>query len=73
MPKKTIKPFLCNEGLDSNKLMLRGKNVLISDDKTLATLMNKYFVNIIADLDLKRDSETRSDTSISVDDILELF
>ena len=35
--------------------------------------MNKYFVNIIADLDLKRDSETRSDTSISVDDILELF
>ena len=35
--------------------------------------MNKYFVNITADLDLKRDSETLSDTSTSVSSILERF
>ena len=35
--------------------------------------MNKYFVNITADLDLKRDGETLSDTSTSVSSILERF
>ena len=33
--------------------------------------MNKYFVNITADLDLKRDSETLSDTSTNVSSLLE--
>ena len=33
--------------------MLREKDVLISDEKALATLMDKYFVNIEADLNLK--------------------
>ena len=41
-----------------NKLILKKKDVLISDEKALATLMNKNFVNITADLDLKRDTET---------------
>ena len=50
---KTIKPFLSNKGLNSNKLILREKNVLVADEKALATLMNNYFVNITADLDLK--------------------
>ena len=53
--------------------MLREGDVLISDEKALATLMNKYFVNITADLDLKRDSETLSDASSSVDGILKRF
>ena len=35
--------------------------------------MNKYFVNITADLDLERDSETLSDISTSVGSILERF
>ena len=35
--------------------------------------MNKYFVNITADLDLKRESETLSDTSTNVSSILERF
>ena len=50
---KAIKPFFSNKGLNSNKLMLREKDVLISDEKALATLMDKYFVNIEADLNLK--------------------
>ena len=59
---KTIKPFFNNKGLNSNKLMLREKDVVVSDEKTLATLMNNYFVNITADLKLKRDSENFYDT-----------
>ena len=37
--------------------MLREKDVVVADEKALANLMNNYFVNITADLDLKRDSE----------------
>ena len=37
--------------------MLREKDVVVADEKALATLMNNYFVNITADLDLKRVSE----------------
>ena len=70
---KIIKRFFSNKGLHSNKLILREKDVLITDEKALATLMNKYFANITADLDLKRDSETLSDTSTSVGSKLERF
>ena len=41
--------------------------------RALLTLMNKYFVNVTADLHLKRDSETLSDTSKSVSRKLERF
>ena len=71
---KIIKRFFSNKGLNSNKLILREEDVLIiTDEKDLTTLMNKYFVNITADLDLKRDSKTLSDTSTSVSSILERF
>ena len=70
---KIMKPFFSTKGLNSNKLILREKDVLITDEKALATLMNKYFVNIAAVLDLKRDSETFSDTSTSASSILERF
>ena len=40
---KTIKLFSSNKGLNSNKLVLREKDMLISDEKASATLINKYF------------------------------
>ena len=52
---KTIKAFFSNKDLNSNKLMLREKDVAVDDEKLLATLINDYFVNVTADLDL--DSE----------------
>ena len=52
---KIIKPFCSNKGLNSNKLMLREKGVVVADEKALANLMNNYFVNITADLYLKQD------------------
>ena len=39
--------------------MLREKDVVVADEKALATLMNNYFVNITADLDLKRDLDLK--------------
>ena len=47
--------FFSNKGLSPNKLRLREKEVVVSDKKALAIKMNNYFVNIAADLDLKRD------------------
>ena len=46
--------------------MLRGKDVVVSDEKALATLMNNYFVSITADLELKRESEKFCDTPATV-------
>ena len=46
---KTIKPFFGNKGLNSDKLMLREKDVVTADEKALGTLMNNYFANVTAD------------------------
>ena len=70
---KIIQPFFSNIDLNSDKLMLKQRDVLTSEEKALATLMNKYFVNITTDLDLKRQGEALSDTPTSVDRILERF
>ena len=32
--------------------------------------MDKYFINVTVDFNLKRNSETRSDTTNSLDDII---
>ena len=53
--------------------MLREKDVVVADEKALATLMNNYFVNITADLDLKQDSENFYDTPASVYNIKKKF
>ena len=52
---KAIKPFFSNKSLSSNKLMLRKKDVVVADEKALATWTNNYFVNITADLYLKQN------------------
>ena len=53
--------------------MLREKDVVVADEKALATLMNNYFVNITADLDLKQDSEKFYDAPASVYNIKKKF
>ena len=41
--------------------MLRQKDISIHDEKPLSHLDEQYFVNIITEFPLKRDSETYSD------------
>ena len=53
--------------------MLREKDVVVADEKALATLMNNYFVNITADLDLKRDTEKLYDIPAKVNNTKKKF
>ena len=41
-----MKPYFSNKGLNSNKLLLKGKGNLVSNEKQLATIMNSFFINI---------------------------
>ena len=53
--------------------MLREKDVVVADEKALATMMNNYFVNVTVDLDLKRDSENFHVTPANVYNIKTKF
>ena len=70
---KTLKPFFSNKGLNSNKLMLKENNRLITEEKELATVMNTFFVNIAESLDLKKDDDSSLNpiNSENINDILE--
>ena len=70
---KTIRSFFSNKGLNSNKLMLKENNKLITVEKELATVMNTFFVNITESLDLKKDDDSLLNriNSENINDILE--
>ena len=53
--------------------MLREKDVVAANEKALATLTNNYFVNITADLDLKRDTEKLYDIPAKVNNTKKKF
>ena len=52
------KRYFSYKGLNSNKLMLKEENGLITDVKELATVMNTFFVNITESLDIKKDNDS---------------
>ena len=52
---KTIKPYFSNKGLNSNKMLLKEKGKLVSDEKQLASIINKFFIRITKSLKLKEN------------------
>ena len=46
---------------------------IFSDEKEPRNLMNSFFINIIAELDLKKDTENFLGTTITLDDPLKKF
>ena len=54
---KTIKPYFSDKGLNSNKLLMREEDHLISDEKELTNLMNSLCINTTSELDLKKYTE----------------
>ena len=48
---KKIKPFFSDKGLETNNIILKEKNELITNS---STLVNNYFTNITSTLKLKR-------------------
>ena len=43
--------------MNSNKLLLKEKGNLVSDEKELATIMNNFFNTAMKDLELNEDSK----------------
>ena len=51
---KKNKPFFSEKGLETNNIILKEKNELITNSSTLANLFNNYFINITSTLKLKQ-------------------
>ena len=68
---KTIKTYFGNKGLNSNKKFAEGKKSnLVSDEKELATIMTSLFINIIRDVELKKDGKGKFN---NLEDVLKVF
>ena len=52
---KIFTPYFSNKRLNSNKMLLKEKGGFVSDGKQLASVMNKFFINITKSLNLKED------------------
>ena len=68
-----MKLFFSNKGLNSNKLMIKENNLLITEEKELANVMSTFFVTITETLDLKKDDDSSLNLiySENINDILE--
>ena len=54
---KKNKPFFSEKGLETNNIILKEKNELITNSSTLANLFNNYFINITSTLKLKQSPQ----------------
>ena len=59
---KTIKPYFSNKGLNSNRLFLKEKGNLVSNEKQLANIMSNVCITITKDLELKEDNSSNPNT-----------
>ena len=50
---KTVRPYFSDKDNKSSKITLVENNIVIADEKRVAELMNKYFINIAKNLNLK--------------------
>ena len=50
---KTVRPYFSDKDNKSSKITLVENNIVIADEKRVAELMNKYFINITKNLNLK--------------------
>ena len=67
---KIMKPYFSNKGLNSNKLLMKERGNLVSDEKEPATIMNNFFINITKDLKLKKDREGKLSVNILAKSVL---
>ena len=50
---KNIKRFFSDKGLQTNNIILRDKNRLVTDSSIIANTFNNYFIDITNTLNLK--------------------
>ena len=58
---KIIKPFFSDKGMNSNKMMIIEKDKVLSEERSIAKVMNNYFADISKSLNLKDSSESNVD------------
>ena len=58
---KIIKPLFSDKGMNSNKMMIIEKDKLLSEENSIAEVMDNYFVDISKSLNLKDSSESNVD------------
>ena len=68
---KTIKPYFSDKGINSHKLILIENDSILTNEMSLAKLMNNYFINITNDLELKLDVFTN--TNVDLPSIIENY
>ena len=54
---KKIKPFFSDKGLETNNIILKEKNELITNSSALANLFNNNFINMTSTLKLKQSPQ----------------
>ena len=60
---KIIKPFFSDKGMNSNKMMIIEKDKLLSEEGSIAEVMNNYFVDMSKSVNLKDSSESNVDNT----------
>ena len=50
---KTVRPYFSDKDNKSSKITLVENNLVIANEKRVAELMTKYFINILKNLNLK--------------------
>ena len=68
---KTIKPFFNDKGLNTNKILLKENDDLISDESSVANIFNDFFTNTASNLQLKNDFKSYKD--FNMNDLLMRF
>ena len=65
-----VKPNFRNKGLNSDKMLLKKKGEFVSDEKQVASVMNKFFINITKSLKLKKH---QGNPPVTFQDIIKKF
>ena len=58
---KTVRPYFSDKNNISSKITLLENNIVIVDEKRVAELMSKYFVNVTKNLNLEAPIINRTD------------
>ena len=70
---KNVKPFFSDKGVNSSKITLVEKNVIVVDEEKIANIMSNYFINITKNLNLKPSDKNKVENHIRVKKYMKPF
>ena len=63
---KSVKPFFSNKGLNSNNILLVEGDEKVNDDGKIATIMNRYFINITKHMNHKANKISHREKLVNI-------